>query len=140
VNVMVVGTAGPGARTALESARRLELVDPPDVRQTAGTSEIGRITAAIRAFEAGLGSLSVQRVVLIGASDLALAAVLVASKLRVPVAAIEAGFRDSAVGEPAGPNRRVIEQLADVVLADDPAALGAWLAGPRPPSSPGDGH
>jgi UDP-N-acetylglucosamine 2-epimerase len=55
-------------------------------------------------------------------SSAALSAVLVATKLRTPVAAIERAGR-----EPGGVNGRLIRQLSDVRLAPEPAAISNWL-------------
>ncbi len=126
---MVVGDRRVAAQ-ALD--QDLHLIDPPEDGALGGAGEIGRIAAALRAFEDRLAA--VDRVVLVGSSDLVLAALLVASKLRIPVAAVATDAADP--GDSGSElNRRLIEQLADAVLAGDPEALTAWLAAP-PPSAP----
>ena len=98
------------------------------------------MAVAMRAFEDRLGGARVDRVVLAGSSAPALAAVLVASKLRVPVAALATDAPNRAGGTPDELNRRLIEQLADAVLPDDPTTLAAWLAAPQPPAPSRDAH
>jgi hypothetical protein len=93
----------------------------------------------MRAFEDRLGR-AVDRVVLAGSSDLALAAVLVASKMRIPVAALATKAPNPAGSAPGELNRRLIERLADAVLADDATALAAWLEAPRPAAPSRHGH
>ncbi len=131
MNVIVVGERRLAAQAALDAEPGLHLIDPPDEAVLTGGGEIGRIAAALRAFEERLGSGSVDRVVLVGESDLALAAVLVASKMGIPVAAIATDAPKPRDGGSMDLNRRLIEQLADAVLADD-AALPAWLATSQP--------
>jgi hypothetical protein len=129
---MAVGDPGLASRAALDVERGVHPVDPPDERVLAGASEIEGIAAAMRAFEDRLGRAPVDRVVLAESSDLALAAVLVASKMRIPVAALASEPPNPAHGNPQELNRRLIEQLADAVLPDDATALATWLEAPRP--------
>lgn len=131
MNVMVVGDGRVAARAALEGEPGLHLIDPPGDGALGGAGEIGRIAAALRAFEGRLAAAD--RVVLVGSSDPALAALLVASKLRIPVVVVATDATDPGGGG-SELNRRLIEQLADAV-AEDPEALTAWLAAP-PPSAP----
>jgi hypothetical protein len=131
---MVVGDRRLAARAALDDEQGVHLVDPPEEEGFGGESEIGRIAAAMRAFEDRLGGSAVERVVLAGSSDLALAAMLVASKIRVPVAAIGIDPPSPAGDVPRKLNRRLIEQLADAVLPDDAPTLAVWLAAPQPPA------
>ncbi len=133
---MVVGDLGHAVRAALDADQALHLVEGPDEELLAGAGEIARIAAALRAFEALLGSGSVSRVVVVGDSDPALAAVLVASKVRIPAAAVEGDAPNPGDGSSAL-NRRLIEQLADAAFADDAKAIRAWLAAPQQPSGPG---
>jgi hypothetical protein len=96
-----------------------ELDGPPDT--------VAEIAAGLRAFETALGGGEVERLVLAGSSNPALAALLVATKMQIPVAAIgdeEAGRTDDAAS---GVNEQVIESLADETLGDDPAAIAGWL-------------
>jgi hypothetical protein len=132
MKVMVVGDGRLDARAALEADRGLEVLDPPSGTSPSEGSEVERIAAALRAFQDAVGG--VDRLLVVGASDSALAALVVASKLRVPAAAIQGG---APVGADEGPSRvkgRLIGQLADATLADDPAAIAGWLAATHQPS------
>jgi pimeloyl-ACP methyl ester carboxylesterase len=139
VNVMVVGDRRLDARAALDAEQGLRLVDPPEVGTLGGGSEIARMAVAMRAFEDRLGGARVDRVVLAGSSDPALAAVLVASKMRVPVAALATDAPNPG-GTPDELNRRLIEQLVDAVLPDDTTRLATWLAAAQPPPPSRDAH
>jgi UDP-N-acetylglucosamine 2-epimerase len=87
--------------------------------------EIGRIAAAMRTFEALLSDTGPDALLLTSASNVALAALLVATKLEIPVAGTEStaaeGDRSSEI------NRRLIDRLADTTLAAEPEAIMAWL-------------
>jgi hypothetical protein len=131
---MVVGDGPLRARASLEAKQGLDLVDPPSEASPRQRSEIEEIAAALRAFQDVI--VGVDRVLVVGASNPALAAVVVASKLRVPTAAIEG--RAAEGGGRITP--RLIGQLADDALADDPAAIAAWLAESRQPSRNRDGQ
>jgi UDP-N-acetylglucosamine 2-epimerase len=61
----------------------------------------------------------------VSASNLALAAVLVATKARIPVAGLEDGMRPD--DRLAGLNRRLIGQLADATIIADAGTIAAWL-------------
>ena len=90
----------------------------------AQASELAGIAEGLRTFERLLAENRPDGVILDGASNAALAAVLVATKVGVRVARLEGtGNRDSAI------NRAVIAQLADATLAGDPDALIAWIQG-----------
>ena len=135
MNVMVVGDVRLAARAALDAEPRPASGRPAGrgaARRTPARSR--EIAAALRAFERLLGERVGDRVVLVGStSNLALAAVLVASKVRIPVAAVESDAPDPGDGSSAS-NRRLIEQLADAAVADDAEAISAWLAAPQQPS------
>jgi UDP-N-acetylglucosamine 2-epimerase len=96
------------------------------VPAAAGGEEGGPAALAgrLRAFERLLADGAVRAVLVGSASDDALAAILVASKLSVPTARLESP--DLA---PAGTeiNRTVIAQLADAALAPEPQAVARWL-------------
>ncbi len=140
MKVIVVGDGRLAARAALEAEKGLDLVDPPEGRPALTAGEVEEIAAELRAFQGLLEGGAVDRVVLVGSSNPTLAATLVASKMRIPAASVETEARDSAEGESFVINRRLIEQLADAGLADDPAAIAAWLAEPQQPSQPPDEH
>jgi UDP-N-acetylglucosamine 2-epimerase len=131
VRVALVGDQRPAVRAGLEAAEGVDLVGSPE---TEGDGEIPRLAASLRAFESLFEGQRVDRLVVVGSSDPSLAAVLVATKMLVPVAALESpdGDRDEA-GAPRM-NARLIEHLADAALADDEAALAAWLRDSQQPS------
>jgi len=85
--------------------------------------ELTEIVASLRAFDGLLGRGGPDAVLLGSASNRALGAILVASKLSVPVARLA-----RAGGEPGASaiNRSVIEQLADATLAAEADAIAAW--------------
>jgi UDP-N-acetylglucosamine 2-epimerase len=135
---MVVGERTLAARAGL-GKDGFALVEPPDGRSTS-VDEVEEIAAALRAFDDVLGGGEVDGLVLAGPSNEALAAVLVATKRRIPVVAMKA---DGADPDPQGPtqvNRLLIEHLADATLTDDATALGAWLRESQPPTHPGSEH
>jgi hypothetical protein len=136
---MVVGDRRPSAPGALDPDLDVNLIDPPD-EGVLGGSEVGRIATAMQAFEERFSGAPVDRVVLEGSSDLALAAILVASKMRIPVAVIPIDAPSPAGNAPRALNRRLVEQLADIVLPDEATALAAWLATPQPPAPSRDEH
>ena len=87
--------------------------------------EIAQIAAAMRAFEALLSDAGLDALLLTSVSNVALAALLVATKLEIPVAGTQStaaeGDRSSEI------NRRLIDRLADTTLAAEPEAIMAWL-------------
>jgi hypothetical protein len=140
VKVIVVGDGRLAARAALEAEEGVDLVDPPEGRPASTAGEVEEIASELRAFQGRLEGGAVDRVVLVGSSNPALAAILVASKMRIPTAAVESEADDGAEGESFAINGRLIEQLADAALADDAAAIAAWLAEPQQPTQPLDEH
>jgi hypothetical protein len=107
---------------ALE-ADGLEARRPPEALAGAGSGEAGEIAAALIGFERLFAEGRPNAVLLGSASNLALAAVLVATKVGIPAAAVQdrSGMRGPAV------NGRLIGQLADATLAADAPATAAWL-------------
>jgi len=92
---------------------------------SAEEDEIAQLAAAMRSFEERLIADAPDGLLLASSTNLALAALVVATKLGIPVAGIDgADARDS---QDASLNRRLIEQLADTTLAADPEAIAAWL-------------
>lgn len=140
MKVLVVGDGRLAARAALEAEEGLDLVDPPEAPPPSMAGEVEEIAAELRAFQGLLEGGTVERVVLIGSSNPALAAILVASKMRIPAATVESEAGDGAEGESFAVNRRLIERLADAALADDAAAITAWLAEPQQPAQHRDEH
>jgi UDP-N-acetylglucosamine 2-epimerase len=136
VNVMVVGERSDAVGQAVAEPE-IRLVEPPAVEPDG--DEVARIARALRAFEGALGEGAVDRVVVAGGSDEALAAVLVATKLRVPVANVDG--RAAPAGEPiADLNAVLIAQLADAALSDDAIGIAAWLRESEAASRAANGH
>jgi hypothetical protein len=124
MKVLVVDESGEleAVVGALE-ANGLKTCRPPQTLAGAGSGEVGEIAAALISFEGLLAEQGPNAVLLGSASNLALAAVLVATKAGIPVAAVgdRSGMRGPAV------NVRLIAQLADAGLAADAAATAAWV-------------
>ena len=110
---------------ALEAAGMAVARPSEGARGAADGEGVGDLAAALIAFERLLAGDPPDAVLLVSATDLALAAVLVASKLRIPVAA--------ALAEPAEDhdasklNARLIEQLADGTFGDDSRTIAASM-------------
>lgn len=124
---------------ALEEERGLDLVDPP-AEEPAAAGELSQIAVALRAFQGLLTDEAVDRVVLVGSSNLALAAVLVATKMEIPVAAVEDQADEPEGNGSLAINRRLIAQLSDAALPKDATAVAAWVAKPQQRSQPHDEH
>ena len=124
MGVLIVGeTAEPPASAIELEAAGFEVerrVDGP--RPVDGTQEIAEIAGNLREFERALEAGSVDAVLIASDSPAALAAVIVATKMGVPVASLL--VPDEASG--AGANARVIRQLADAALAPDAEAIMEW--------------
>ncbi|HMC05824.1 MAG TPA: hypothetical protein VKG89_00360 [Solirubrobacterales bacterium] len=91
-----------------------------------GEGGIAALAGGIVALERLLADRPANAVVLEGDSDAALAALIVASKLEVPVARV-AGPRPRA--GPTDLNWRLIASLADAELAEDAETVAAWVRG-----------
>jgi len=98
-------------------------IPAPDVRLTAGSGSSGAQTARIlAAFEQHLASGPAPRgVVVVGDVDSTLACALAASKLRVPVAHVEAGLRSFDRTMPEEINRVATDAIADLLLTSEPS-------------------
>jgi hypothetical protein len=126
MKVMIVGEGRPAIEEALVG-EGFDVVRAPADGLGDPDDEVAEIAAGLRAFETALGGGEVERLVLAGSSNPALAALLVATKMQIPVAAIgdeEAGRMDDAAS---AVNEQVIESLADETLGDDPAEIVGWL-------------
>jgi UDP-N-acetylglucosamine 2-epimerase len=120
--------AGPLAQ-ALEAEGTAVRFAPQPAPARGGEEEIEQIAAALIAFEEVLRSDAPDAVLLAGSSNLALAAAIVATKLQIPVLGLaERGPVDDQGLEL---NRRLIERLADGLVAADASAVAAWLRGSR---------
>ncbi len=123
MSVLIVGThANLGAvedglaAAGIEAERR---PDDPDLAR--GPDEIAAIARELREFERLLRENKPDAVLVVSDSSASLAAVLVATKLGTPVAAIEPP------GAGGGANARLIAQLSDAQLAAEPSAVSDWL-------------
>ena len=87
--------------------------------------EVAQIARGLISFEKLFADDGPDAVLLVSTSNLALAAVLVATKIRIPVAALGTWAQDQAGLSEL--NRRLIVQLADAAVADDPATIAASL-------------
>jgi UDP-N-acetylglucosamine 2-epimerase (non-hydrolysing) len=96
----------------------------PDVNLGVGSGSHGRQTAAIMV---GLEELLTERspalVVVYGDVNSTVAAALVAAKLQVPLAHVEAGLRSFDLSMPEEINRMVTDRLADLLFATSPDAI-----------------
>ena len=126
MKIVIVGEKGPphALAGALETAG-VGLERPPESELAGHDDEIGELAAALIAFERLFADDSPDAVLLVSASNLALAAVLVATKLQIPVAALVEAVRDQ--GQMSEMNRRLIEQLADGTVTGDGATIAASL-------------
>lgn len=97
----------------------------PDLNLGVGSGSHAVQTAAVMV---GLEELFVRRrpelVVVYGDVNSTLAAALVAAKLQIPLAHVEAGLRSFDPSMPEEVNRRVADQLSDLLLVTSPEAIG----------------
>jgi UDP-N-acetylglucosamine 2-epimerase len=126
MKVLIVGENGSAATlgAALE-AEGVEARRTPGSLPPGSGDEVGRIAAALVDLERLMETDPPDAVLLSSASNLALAAALVATKLQIPVASVEGETADE--DRLSGVNERLIEQLADATLAADPASVTRWL-------------
>jgi UDP-N-acetylglucosamine 2-epimerase (non-hydrolysing) len=96
----------------------------PDVNLGVGSGSHAAQTAAIMT---GLEALFLEHrpalVVVYGDVNSTVAAALVAAKLHIPVAHVEAGLRSFDMAMPEEVNRRLTDQLSDVLLVTSPDAI-----------------
>jgi UDP-N-acetylglucosamine 2-epimerase len=127
MRVLIVGENG--RRHELAAALQSEGVDvgrPPERDLPAARAdEVGQIARGLIAFEKLFAEDAPDAVLLVSASNLALAAVVAATKAQIPVVGVGPGAwgQDS----PSEINRRLIERLADVTVDDDAGAIAASL-------------
>jgi UDP-N-acetylglucosamine 2-epimerase len=124
MRILIVGEKGrPHALAGALETEGVDVERPPKGAFGAPhDDQVGELAAALLAFERLFADGAPDAVLLVSTSNLALAAVLVASKLQIPVAGLEEG----APGE-AELNRRLIEQLADRTVAADAETIAASL-------------
>jgi UDP-N-acetylglucosamine 2-epimerase len=127
MKILIVGENGhPHALAGALQTEGADVAVPPEgTLPAAGGDEVGQIAAALIAFEKLFTDEAPDAVLLVSASNLALAAVLVATKARIPVA----GLKEGTPGDDrlSGMNRRLIGQLADATVIPDAGAIVAWL-------------
>jgi UDP-N-acetylglucosamine 2-epimerase len=127
MRILIVGENGrPHAVARSLEAQGVDVGRPSEgALPDAGGDEVGEIAAALIAFERLFAEEAPDAVLLVSESNLALAAVLVATKARIPVAGLEEGTAGD--GRAPGMNRRLIEQLADATVIADAGMIAAWL-------------
>lgn len=97
----------------------------PDVNLGVGSGSHAAQTAAIMvALEKEFIERSPELVMVYGDVNSTIAAALVAAKLRVPVAHVEAGLRSFDMTMPEEVNRRLVDQLSDLLFVTSPEAVG----------------
>ena len=132
MRILIVGdgTAAASLHEGLE-ASDLQLDHRPDGPAIGeGEPEIAAIARELREFERVLDEDGADGVLVASDSPAALAAVIVATKLRTPVARLDPLEH----GEEAGTNARLIGELSDARLAPDPATIMDWARGGYPGS------
>jgi UDP-N-acetylglucosamine 2-epimerase len=127
MRILIVGENGrPHSLAGALETEGLKVARPPaGALPAADGDEVGQIAAGLIAFERLFAEDAPDAVLLVSASNLALAAVLVASKARVPVAGLEEGTPGN--DRPSEMNRRLIGQLADATIIADARTIAAWL-------------
>jgi hypothetical protein len=125
MKVLIVGEQeGPEDLEGALESEGVEVERPPEGAFSAQRDGgVGELAAALIAFERLFGDHAPDAVLLVSTSNLALAAVLVATKLQIPVAAaVEAAPGEDAISEP---NGRLIARLADGIVVGDAATIAA---------------
>ena len=126
MKIVIVGEKGsPHALAGALETAGVGVERPPERELAGHDDEIGELAAALIAFERLFADDSPDAVLLVSTSNLALAAVLVATKLQIPVAALVEPARDE--GQMSEMNRRLIEQLADGTVTGDGGTIAASL-------------
>src|SRR5262245_25746052 len=134
MKVALVGDELPAAKATLEAEGDVELIGSLEASAADGDGEIPRLAAALRAFESRFEQERVDRLVVTGSSDPSLAAVLVATKMLIPVAAVVGSDGAQVADGPSEMNARLIEHLADTTLGADANAVAEWLRESQQPS------
>ncbi|MFL6054119.1 MAG: non-hydrolyzing UDP-N-acetylglucosamine 2-epimerase [Actinoallomurus sp.] len=101
----------------------------PDVNLEVGSGSHAAQTAAIMvALEKEFIERSPELVMVYGDVNSTIAAALVAAKLHIPVAHVEAGLRSFDMTMPEEVNRRLVDQLSDLCFVTSPEAVGHLAA------------
>ena len=126
MKIVIVGEEGrPHALAGALETAGVGIGRPPESDFAGHDDQVGELAAALVAFERLFADDAPDAVLLVSASNLALAAVLVATKLQIPVAALVDSARDE--GRMSEMNWRLIEQLADGTVTDDAGTISASL-------------
>jgi UDP-N-acetylglucosamine 2-epimerase len=123
VRVLLVGNSeeSSGLEERLDGDGIAVELRPDDSEPAGGPEEVAAIARELREFEAALGAGLVDAVLVRSASSASLAAVIVATKLGIPVALTASDERDRGV------NARLIDQLSGARLAPEAAEVSNWL-------------
>jgi UDP-N-acetylglucosamine 2-epimerase (non-hydrolysing) len=107
----------------------------PDVNLGVGSGSHAQQTAALLlGLEQEFTSRSPALVIVYGDVNSTIAAALVAAKLHIPVAHVEAGLRSFDMTMPEEVNRRLTDQLSDLCLVTSPEAIGHLATEGIPPA------
>ena len=126
MRVLIVGEGGrPHPLAVALEAAGADVARPPESDFDATPDDqVGELAAALLAFERLLADEPPDAMLLVSTANLALAAVLVAAKLRIPMAAhVEVAPEDRA----SELNASLIEGLADATVGDDAGTITASL-------------
>ena len=96
---------------------------PEGDREAGGAAEVAALARQLRELESALANGGPDAVLVASDSTASLAAVLVATKVGKPVAALAGPLADAA-----GANATLIRQLADATLPPEPPAISEWLS------------
>ena len=124
MRVLLVGNSEKAGNLAGALAGTDLAVDrhPDGATHADGADEVDQIARDLRELERVLGENRPDAVLVASASNTALAAALVATKLEVPLLRLELPGEHSS-----GRNADLIDQLADASLAPEAAAIVDWV-------------
>lgn len=106
-----------------DSFFRLLNLPTPDLNLGVGSGSHAAQTAAIMVgFEKAIADVKPAMIVVYGDVNSTVAAALVAAKLEIPVAHVEAGLRSFDLSMPEEINRKLTDQLSDLLLITSPEA------------------
>lgn len=103
--------------------RELEIPDPDVNLGIASGSAVERLAEIMKAFEQVCLREKPDLTLVVGDVDGTLACALTASKLRIPVAHVEAGLRSFDRSMPEELNRILVDSLADLLFCSEPSAV-----------------
>ena len=126
MRILIVGEgASPHPLAQALAAAGAAVARPPERAPGASDGDqVGELAAALIAFDRLFAGDPPDAVLLVATTDLTLAAVLVASKLRIPVAALAEAGPEGGTPEL---NALLIERLADGTVGDDAEAIAASM-------------